>query len=211
MQAEECMKEATHIIEAIYIGVYKDEYGEELMFQPVELIKGILDEDDKETIYVTLSVSNKYKDSSALDGYFLIGESYLLCLYGHRSVVYNHTKFGQIGAFQVSKKDVQWDEYYQLAIKMAGESTISNSVVYTGNPFITTSNLNEIIDFATNIFVIYIDDISGVSSVNPSTLFECTVIKELRNKAVTMENGRILLTLPNGMANVGERSKKREN
>ncbi|MBO4871949.1 MAG: hypothetical protein J5496_00850 [Lachnospiraceae bacterium] len=204
LNAEACMRQATHLIDAVYLGLVTDEYGSELLFQPVKTIKGELEETDWEGIYVTLSNGNPYAEESAFQGYFIVGRQYFLCLNKFIAVTYAHPKFGQVGGWQISEAQPEWEEYHRMANRVAEEAPAQENVIFYGNPFLTSGSAAEVMDFASNVFVLIVEQRELESRSGASSVYRCKVEKALRNTPVTLADGNILLTLPNGLVTVGE-------
>ena len=127
---DDILSQSTHIIDAIYLGEYVTDSGTELMFKPVKEIKGTLDGDNQEIIYVR-PFNDEYATISKKNSFdFTRNEKYMLFLEKYTSVYYEHDNFVQLGEIILSSEDSQWDEYHTLANKISETSRTSVPTEY---------------------------------------------------------------------------------
>lgn len=198
---ERIMVGATHIINARYVGkvIYETNGYKryEYVFEPEQMLKGTLEDCDRERIYVL-----PYGDSSLVDeeAPFSQGELYMMCLAKQIAVFYEHNWYCLLHTWTVSEKDGEWQEMQSKAQEIS--KTSDNGVDYYGTPFTTSKDVKEIADFATAIFVVRIDSVMAESNIQPTTVYYCTVTKKVRN--TPNNGGEISITFPNSMVQVGE-------
>ena len=198
---EEAMANATHIINARYVGkaIYETNGYKrfEYVFEPESLIKGMLEECDQERIYVI-----PYKDSDLTDKEppYSQGELYMLCVRKQIAVFYEHNWYCLMSEWTVSEKDSDWEKIQETAQEISKNT--ENRVGYFGTPFTTSKDVKEIADFATAIFVVRIDSVMAESNIQSTTVYYCTVTKTVRN--TPNNGGEISITFPNSMVQVGE-------
>lgn len=190
LSVEEAMSRATHIMSAEYLGTYVTQYKTELMFAPKDVMKGTLDADDSEVIYVMT-------DTEETSPAYTEGKQYLLILDKHISVYYEHNKYVPLGELTVSESDSAWAKYCDQATQFAD----SSAPEAYGNLYTDAQTLGEIIDFSSNIFVIRVDSVLQEGLFGPITAYRCTVTGTVKNTPA--ENGNILLTMFNGTVEVG--------
>lgn len=191
---DEVVSQATHIIEAEYVGDYISEYDHELMFNPVKVLKGQLDTDDNSIIYVQ-SLLEVQKELSEYNK----DETYLLFLEKNSSVYYEHDKYVQLGDLQLSSNDSEWQEHYKRVetalTDLKNQAPTSYGVEYTNS-----TDMREILSVSKNIFVVKIEEIYAKSTVSPTTVYHSNVTKTIKNTPV---DGNILITFFNDTVEIG--------
>lgn len=193
---EQIVSEADLILEAVYTGRSTTEYGTELVFKPIKAVKGQIDGEVN-----VLDVSSIYVQPIETQPEYEEGQLYLLFLEKHSSVYYDHDKYSQLGELFVPRGSALWEEYREKAETIAASEKDS-----PGDPeekrFLEQAATEEVIDFAENIFLVRIDSILAESTVTPTTVYNATVLKTVKNTPAA--NGKIYLTLFNGMVTPGE-------
>ena len=201
LSENQAMTIATHILDAIYLGENLSSEGVELMFKPLEMIKGNLDEEDISIIYV--QPSRKSFEKERIDSFpLLTNNKYMLFLEKNISVYYEHNKYVQIDNMIISSKDsLKWNQYHKLAnrLVLAEGGTISNEF---GVPFSKSEEITDLIDFSSNIFIVRINSIYAESKIAPTTVYCCSVTKCIKGNP--QESGDILITMFNNSVTVGE-------
>lgn len=191
---EEVAAKADYIMDAVYTGSSTTEYGTELMFRPVKLIKGSMVTSANANIYVQpiddLSVQPEYK----------AGKTYMLFLNKHSSVYYDHDKYTQLGGLYIPENDAKWKNYHTQVTQIAAASR-NSPTESTEKRYTDATDIDEVIAFSENIFVVRIDSVLAVSTVGPTTVYNCTVLKTVKN--TPNGNGKIYITLFNDTVSVG--------
>lgn len=193
MSFEEIAASADYIMDAVYTGNSVTEYGEELLFHPVKMIKGEMD---------VFAVSQLHVQPIAdlPEQQYEVGKTYMLFLDKHSSVYYEHDKYSQLGSLYIPENDTKWKAYHTQATQIAAQ----NRDVSTENAekgYTDATDIDEIIAFSENIFVVRIDSVLAESTVGPTTVYNCTVLKTIKNTPAA--NGKIYITLFNGTVSVG--------
>jgi hypothetical protein len=181
---EQYVAASTHIVQAEYLGEYKNEMGRlELMFRPKEIMKGNLTED---LIYVLPF----YSEYSAFHGEFISegkrteyveGEQYLLLLQKNYLVFYEHAQYLQVGEFYFPKNMKDFNEKYTLVKNLAATQKNIAPESY-GREFTLSEDINEILKYSDNIFWVKIISDGIESRINPTTLYDFEVLKVLKGK-----------------------------
>lgn len=194
LSLNEITSQATHIVDAKYVGEYQSEYGNELMFKPVKLLKGEINTNDEKTIYVQPESEQDvvvYKEN----------EMYMLFLEKNSSVYYEHDKYVQINNIKVSANDHNWDPYHDQAQTILDKHSDTVPSSY-GSEYTHSTNINDILEVSENIFVVKIKDVYSKSNIAPTTVYQSSVIKTIRN--TPSDSGNILITLFNDTVNIGD-------
>lgn len=193
---DEVVSQATHIIEAEYIGGFSSKSGSELMFKPVKLLKGEIDTDVESAIYVQPLSINSAQET----GTYKTNGTYMLFLEKNSSVYYEHDKYVQLGELYVSSSDSKWDQYHaqiQTALtKFSDKAPLDYGVEYT-----ISTDIKDVLQTSKNIFVVRIEGVYAKSTVTPTTVYSCSVIETLKN--TPDNNGDILITLFNDTVDIG--------
>jgi hypothetical protein len=199
----EVMSNATHIVDAVYIGEQITKYGSELIFEPVAVIKGDIGGEDLNLIYVqpleTHSSASMFNTDNSVP--YIKGEEYMLFLEKNISVYYEHNKYVQIGEMIISAEDDQWDEYHTKASDVIAQTENIAPSSY-GVKYSDSTEVKELIDFSSNIFVVKVTNIYAESTLAPTTVYNCTVTKVVRG--VPAESGNILITFFNDTVKTSE-------
>ena len=192
----EVIEKATHVIDAIFMGEYHTEYGRtEYMFKPVKALKGELDQDDAVCIFV---IPLPEDDTDNTRKKLTENAEYMLFLEKNFSVYYDHSKFVQISAPVAASGNAGWNT---LCAKVE-ELKDKNTPAAYGVDYSTSKDVEALIEFSSNIFVVTIDSVYAESTIAPTTVYSCKVTETI--KGMPAENGNILITMFNGTVNVGE-------
>lgn len=198
----EVMSNATHIVDAIYIGEQASTYGSELIFEPVSVLKGMLEGDDQNLIYVqpltTFSSASEFNTENSVP--YVEGQEYMLFLEKNISVYYEHNKYVQIGEMIIAADDDQWEEYHTTASNVVAQTEDITPSSY-GVKYSDSTELTELVDFSSNIFVVEVTGIYANSTIAPTTVYNCTVNKVIRG--MPAEDGNILITFFNDTVETG--------
>jgi len=192
----ETVANATHVIDAEYVGDYTSEYGSEHMFKPIKVLKGEVDIDVNSVIYVQPLSDHSEEETVP----YKKNEQYMLFLEKNISVYYEHDKYVQIGELHLSSNDSKWEKYHvqlQTALVELDNSAPSNY----GVDYTNSKEIKDILEVSQNIFVVKIEDIYAKSTVTPTTVYRSSVTKTIRNTPV--EDGNILITLFNDTVDIG--------
>lgn len=205
LSLDEVVSYATHIINAEYVGDYTSKYGTELMFEPVELLKGNIDTDTENgelnaiaasVIYVQpLSINNEQESIP-----YQKNTMYMLFLEKNSSVYYEHDKYVQLSEEQISSSDNRWEQYNAQVQKDLAELGKQALSAY-GISYTNSTEIKDILEASPNIFVVKIEDIHSKSTVTPTTVYRGSVTKTIRNTSVN--DGNILITLFNDTVDIG--------
>ncbi len=192
----EVIEKATHVIDATFMGEYHTEYGQtEYMFKPVKALKGELDQDDALCIFV---IPLPEDDIDNTREKLTENAEYMLFLEKNFSVYYDHNKFVQISAPVAASGNAGWStlcaEVEELKDKKAPAAY--------GVNYSTSKDVETLIEFSSNIFVVTIDSVYTESTIAPTTVYSCKVTETI--KGMPAENGNILITMFNGTVSVGE-------
>ncbi|MCR5375655.1 MAG: hypothetical protein K6E71_02790 [Lachnospiraceae bacterium] len=196
MESKQAMSVATHLMVVKFLGTETDDYGTKVyLFSPQRVLKGILEGDENTVIY---AIAND-EDSKSFTNFFNKVTEYLLSLEKHISVHEPRSTF--IFYDNVfSSDDEQWSGILASAEQIAAE-TADSVPPYYGNAFTVSTDINEIIDFATNVFVVKAEHF--ISAARHSTeLYYFTVTKTWKN--TPSGNGQIYLAVPEGIVTCGE-------
>lgn len=127
------------------------------------------------------------------------GKTYLLLLQRFSSVYREYDKYLVLDEQVISSSDAGWDSAVAAvkAIPLEADKTPTYSI----GKYTDSEKLSEIIDFANRIFVVTIDSVMVESTIQPTTVYNCTVTGTVKG---TPENdGKILITLFNDTVEVG--------
>ena len=194
---EESAMCATHIVDAVYIGKYQTQYGEELMFRPETVLKGAIDPEKEPIIYVQPFISDESQEVEYVEE-----NTYLLLLEKNCSVYYEHDQYVQIGQVYISSEDqTRWEQFHARIPTSITLDETQGETSY-GVEFTKSDNVSEIVNVAENIFVVNIEGIYAESEIAPTTVYRCSVVKTIRNMPV--EQGNILITLFNDTVEIGQ-------
>lgn len=191
MDDQTLMATATHIIDAVYLGVKTTSGSTYHIFAPYEVIKGTLEDADRELIYVGNFPDNQIPQKDV---------HYLLLLQKHISVYKPHNVYVTSRFHVVSQQDSDWDEYRTAAIAIGAE-TEDSVPDFHGNTFTQATELEDIIDFSSNIFVVHVTGVLAESTLQPTTVYRCNILQAIRGEPVQQED--ILITLFNDTVTVG--------
>ena len=183
---------SSHIVDAEYLGV---ENGE-LLFEVTNTYKGRFE--DSDPIYVLPFEDGEETREDA----YQIGSSYMLFLRKYSHVYWEHDYYAQTDCIHMPETDEAWEKTHEETAALLKDSKYSAEVAAVGNPFTTSLAVSDALKVAENIFVVEIDSIDGVSTVQPTTVFYATVVKTIRNQPAN--NGEIMLTLFNDTVEVGK-------
>lgn len=183
---------SSHIVDAEYLGV---ENGE-LLFEVTNTYKGRFE--DSDPIYVLPFEDGEETREDA----YQIGSSYMLFLRKYSHVYWEHDYYAQTDCIHMPESDEAWEKTHEETAALLKDSKYSAEVAAVGNPFTTSLVVSDVLKVSENIFVVKIDGIDGVSTVQPTTVYYATVVKTIRNQPAN--NGEIMLTLFNGTVEVGK-------
>src|SRR5699024_5997537 len=128
-------------------------------------------------------------------------EMYMLFLEKNSSVYYEHDKYVQINNIKVSANDHNWDPYHDQAQTILDKHSDTVPSSY-GSEYTHSTNINDILEVSENIFVVKIKDVFSKSNIGPTTVYQSSVIKTIRN--TPSDSGNILITLFNDTVNIGD-------
>ena len=203
---EYSVDQATHILDAKYIGeynVYKDHYLH--MFEPVEVYKGELTGDEASVIYVT---TDSVEDIIGIDQEAIIdgedtlveGETYFLITQKYRSVYKEHSVFTCNDAKVWSEKYEDWNLIHDKVKSIMDEGNDAGiTVIWT--PYTESEDIGEIIDFASNIFIVHVLRDLGESDIGPTSMYDVKVKTPIKN--TPNGDGDITITFFNDTVEVG--------
>lgn len=195
LSLDKIISHATHIIDAEYVGTYTSDYGKELKFKPINLIKGEIDK-NIDSIYVQSLSINENQETIA----YKMNNRYMLFLEKNSSVYYEHDKYVQLSELHITSNDKEWNKY--LTEIQTALTRLKNIVPPSyGVEYTSSTTIDNIIDISKNIFAVKIEDIYAESTVAPTTVYRCSVTKTLRN--IPVDNGNILITFFNNTVSVG--------
>lgn len=194
MSEDEIMKSATHIVDAVYKGQYETPYITQLIFEPSNTMKGTFKKSDEKQIYVSIPENTP-------SPFFVKDQIYFLCLEKHVSVYWETDQYILMDDLIISEKDSRWGEFHEKAIRITS-ATKDSTPDYYGIPFSTSTDIGELIAFSGNIYVVRIDGIEATSTINPTTLYDATILKIV--KGGRESKAQILLTLFNDTVEVGK-------
>ena len=189
----EIVSQATHILNAEYLGTETTEYGTELMFRPTTLYKGEIED---EIIYVSLFLDEDKRQEANYDP----GTRYLLFLEKNKSVYYEHDKYVQLGELYIPETEEAWNVYYE-EMQTAIETERSVAPESYGNEFTNSENIKEILAIANHIFLIEVESVYVESTKAPTTVYECKVKKTILNSP--LQEGSIFITFYNDTVEIG--------
>lgn len=193
---DEVVSYSTHIVNAEYVGEHTSKYGTELMFKPVKILKGEIDTHSDNVIYVQPIYINSEQEPVP----YQKNMTYMLFLEKNSSVYYEHDKYVQLGKEQVSSSDSKWDQYSaQIPTALAELGNKAPSAY--GTKYTNSTEIKDILEVSSNIFVVKIEDVYAKSTVSPTTVYRGSVTKTIRNNPV--DDGNILITLFNDTVDIG--------
>ena len=192
----QAMSIATHLITVKYLGTETNAYGVKVyLFCPQRVLKGTLEGEENNIIH---AIADDGESGSFVYGFTKEGE-YLLCLEKHISVYEPQSTF--IFYDNVfSSEDDQWSGILASAEQIATE-TAGSVPPYYGHAFSVSTDINEIIDFATNVFVVKAENLLSASRYS-TEVFYFTVTKTWKNTPVN--NGQIYIRVPEGTVTLGK-------
>ena len=176
---------ATHILDAAFIDRAEDGAA---VFQIVNLYKGE-EADNVVRVYNTKSLNYKK------------GTKYVLLVEKNISVYYNYPQFVTVRDETISEDDANWDSVHDM-ISQAVQAGFKNSVNEYGVPFTDSTELEEVVAFSTNIFVVTVKEIYSKSTILPVETYVCDVKKCI--KGSPEDNGQIMITFFNGTVEPGK-------
>lgn len=192
---DEIVTLSTHILDAEYAGVSSTKYGSELMFKPISLIKGAIED---EIIYVPFTPSSPDEQIE-----YIINETYVLFLEKNSSVYYEHDKYVQLDEIHISSTSDEWKTVHERASTILSKSRSKANVLEGyGVAHTNSASMKDILDFSENIFEVQIMGIYAESTVTPTTVYNCNVVKTLKN---VPDNNSILITMFNDTVKIGEK------
>ncbi|MCI8627801.1 MAG: hypothetical protein HFI40_16280 [Lachnospiraceae bacterium] len=189
----EMVSQATHILNAEYLGMETTEYGTELMFRPSTLYKGEIED---EIIYVSLFLDEDKRQEANYDP----GTCYLLFLEKNKSVYDEHDKYVQLGELYIPETEEAWNVYYE-EMQTAIETERSVAPESYGNEFTDSGNIKEVLAIANHIFLIEVESVYVESTKAPTTVYECRVKKTILNPP--LQEGSIFITFYNDTVEIG--------
>ena len=190
---QEIVSQATHILNAEYLGTETTEYGTELMFRPSTLYKGEIED---EIIYVSLFLDEDKRQEANYDP----GTCYLLFLEKNKSVYDEHDKYVQLGELYIPETEEAWNVYYE-EMQTAIETERSVAPESYGNEFTDSGNIKEVLAIANHIFLIEVESVYVESTKAPTTVYECRVKKTILNPP--LQEGSIFITFYNDTVEIG--------
>ena len=186
---EEDVLSSTHIITVEFVEFY-DHNGagfhvteKVALFKFATCIKGNI-ENDKELIYVILT---QQEQANGGKWEYNTGETYLLLLEKHGSLFSEHDKYLQVGRYNMPINSNECVEYIETAKQILSKYENTAPAQYGANYTVST-DIEKILPVSGNIFQVRIINSLGKSTYQPSEVFECEVVKTLRNKPVNAEN-----------------------
>jgi len=192
---EETIDRATHIIDGEFIGVSETSRFNLLVFRPERAIKGSLDEDAKERIYVvSYSELNKNREPTYKEG-----ETYMLCLEKHVSVYYEHDQYVLLEDLVLNERDELWETYHEKASAAAKDAS---GISEYGVPFISSEDMEEVLEFSTNILVVRIGDVYAGGASDFTVSHHCSIEKTLKGNSNDTKD--IVITFFKNTVNIGE-------
>ncbi|MBQ7064053.1 MAG: hypothetical protein IJM90_04085 [Firmicutes bacterium] len=193
MNDEEVMAAATHILDALFVGKETTGLGTVLTFKPVAAIKGVLAQEEQ-LIHV-LPASPDGSDNYVQNG------KYMLFLERNQSVYYDYDLFVQLGEKALPEQDASWDAYHVKARTIAEQTAAITPAVY-GVPYSKDTELEAVIGFSSNIFVVNVMDVYAESDITSTTVYNCRVTQVIKGEPDPDRS--ILITLFNDSVRVGE-------
>ena len=195
MENRQAMAVATHLMVVKYLGTETDGYGAKVYrFSPQRVLKGVLEGEENTVIYAVADDD----DTKPFAGIFNAESEYLLSLEKHISVYWPRSSFVFYDNV-FSSENEQWSAMLALAEQVA-EETADSVPPYYGQAFTASTDINEIITFASNVFVVKAEQM--VSAGRYSTeLYYFTVTKTWKNAPV---NAQIYISVPEGIVTAGE-------
>lgn len=127
------------------------------------------------------------------------GKTYLLLLQRFSTVYREYDKYLVLDEQVISSSDAGWDSAVAAVKAIPLES--DKTPTYSIGKYTDSDKLSEIIDFANRIFVVTIDSVMVESTIQPTTVYNCTVIGTV--KGMPENDGKILITLFNDTVEVG--------
>ena len=191
---EQAMKTATHLIVVKYRGMTSEDSNQYYLFEPIRVLKGELEGEENDILYAIAS------GGSTEVNVFSTEEVYLLCMEKHISVFQKHSVFIFYPNKFVGTAD-NWDAMLETAMQIA-KSTSEDVPAFYGNTFIASNRLEDIVAFASSIFVIEANQRLGQSPEGLTETFLCTVVRTIRS--VPEKGSTIYLAVPYGQFEVGK-------
>ena len=190
---KEAVKGASHILTARF--VKEENWNRLYVFEPLTYFRNIEDSIN-EYIYVTM-------DSFSEAPSFYEGETVLLILNKGTFVLSEHYEFyGQRGPCYCQSKDDTWNKHLDQVKELVETLEPPGKESMTCTEFIISDDIQEIIDFSTNIFTVHIDSDHGKSPINPCSLYGCTIEAVIKG-GMELSNANILLAFPNDSVEIG--------
>lgn len=198
---EEIIVQATHIVEAEYIGPGDTE--NELAFEPVASLKGDLG--DAGEIHVIPPADDPPGDGADTSAAYEKGETYLLFLERNISVYYPHDKYVPLGDLVISRNSASWEECRQSIRECLDNGGGGADIPYYGVPYTDSADIGTVVGFSANIFVVDVVSVYGENGADRTTAYTCAVVKTVRNVPVPDSGEHIVITFFDGTVEPGGR------
>ena len=182
---EQEIEVATHIADASFVDNAEDGAA---VFQIINLYKG------EATDNVIRVYSTEQSD-------YTKGTQYLLLLEKNISVYYNCPKFVPVGNRTISENDPDWSTVHNK-IQEAVLKGFGNTVNEYGVPFTESMEIEEVVSFSTNIFIVTIKDLYSKSTILPVETYVCDILSCI--KGAPESEGQIMITFFNKTVEPGK-------
>lgn len=194
----QAMSIATHLMTVKYLGTETNAYGVKVyLFSPQRVLKGTLEGEENNIIH---AIADDGESGSFVYGFTKEGE-YLLCLEKHISVYEPQSTF--IFYDNVfSSDDEQWSSILASAEQIATE-TAGSVPPYYGHAFTVSTDITEIADFASNVFIVQAENLLSSSRYSTEVII-CSVKKIWKNTNTPVNNGLIYIRVPEGTVTLGK-------
>ena len=176
---------ATHIADALFVDNAEDGAA---VFQIINLYKG-------EATDTTIRVYNTKQAN------YTKGTQYLLLVEKNISVYYNYPKFVPLSNGIISENDSNWSTVHNK-IQEAVLKGLGNTVNEYGVPFTESVELEEVVSFSTNIFIVTIKDLYSKSTILPVETYVCDILSCI--KGTPESEGQIMITFFNKTVEPGK-------
>jgi len=193
----EYVQQCSDIVDAECVGSENDEMeGLQIIFKVKKTYKG--DAKENELLYVY-----PFADTAeAQKAPYTTGEQYMLFLKKNISVYRKHDYYTQTGYIYLPETDETWQKTHKETIALLKDSKYSNAVAPNGNAYTTSSSVEDALEIAECVFVVRVKSSDFASQVQPTTSYECTVTKTIRNTPTN--HGNITIVFFNDMVEVGK-------
>ena len=195
---QQAMSTATHLMTVKYLGTETNAYGVKVyLFCPQRVLKGTLEGEENNIIHAIADDG----ESGSFFYSFNKDSEYLLCLEKHISVYEPQSTF--IFYDNVfSSEDDQWSGILASAEQIAAE-TAGSVPPYYGHAFTVSTDISEIADFASNVFIVQAENLLFPSRYSTEVII-CSVKKIWKNTNTPVNNGLIYIRVPEGTVTLGK-------